>query len=127
MRDYEVKTAILIESGFDDRECNCLMFEGMKEKIVKDIQSVFEGETSLAEYITSDLNFQFMGYNVVVKYTFSCYDENEKEAESLSIYSARDVQEKLKELGYNLKKISCEAGEMDMEWLDKLEEVWFGR
>lgn len=127
MRDYEVKTAILIDIGFDDRECNCLMFEGMKENIIKEIRSVFEGETSLSEYITSDLHLQFIGYNIVVKYTFSCHDENEKEAESFSNYSTRGVQEKLEELGYSIKQISCKAGEMDMGWLDKLEQIWFGR
>lgn len=32
MRDYEVNTAVLFHTGFNDGECNRLMFEGMKEK-----------------------------------------------------------------------------------------------
>lgn len=42
MRDYEVNTAVLFHTGFDDRECNRLMFEGMKDKIVSDIRRAFE-------------------------------------------------------------------------------------
>ncbi|WP_164516874.1 hypothetical protein [Clostridium transplantifaecale] len=36
MRDYEVNTAVLFHTGFDDMECNRLMFEGMKDKIVNE-------------------------------------------------------------------------------------------
>lgn len=45
MTDYEVKTALLIDTGFDDRECNHLMFDGRKSTIAEEIQAVFESDT----------------------------------------------------------------------------------
>lgn len=62
MRDYEVNTAVLFNTGFDDRECNWLMFEGMKGKIVNDISRAFEKDKTLSEYINSNLDFTFTGY-----------------------------------------------------------------
>lgn len=126
MTDYEVKTALFIDTGFDDRECNHLMFDERKSTIAKEIQAVFESDESLTGYITSDLDIQFIGYKARVGYTFSCNDENEQEAESFSDYSTRGIQEKLKELGYEVKRITCVASEMDMGWLDRLEQMWFG-
>ena len=126
MTDYEVKTALLMDTGFDDRECNCLMFDGRKREIAEEIQAVFESDKSLMDYITSDLDIQFIDYKVRVGYTFSCNDENEQEAESFSEYYTRGIQEKLKELGYEVKRITCVASEMDMGWLDRLEQIWFG-
>lgn len=124
--DYEVKTAVLLDTGFDDRECNYLMFEGIKKKIVDNIKSVFEHDKTLSEYITSNLNFRFSGYKVELEYTFSCNDENEAEAESFSAYCLRNIEEKLQEQGLSVKKITCKADEMDMGWLDRLESMWFG-
>ena len=77
MRDYEVNTAVLFHTGFSDGECNRLMFEVMKEKIVEDIRSAFEKDGTLSQNITSNLDFTFSGYKVNVEYTFSCHDENE--------------------------------------------------
>ena len=33
----------------------------------------------------------------------------------------------LEEKGYRIERISCTAEEMDMEWLDKLEDMVFGQ
>lgn len=126
MRDYEVDTTVLIDTGFDDRECNCLMFDDMKEKIVSDIRAAFEGDKTLSENITSNLDFTFSGYKVNVEYTFSCNDENEAEAESFSAYCLRDIQERLQAQGYTIEKVNCTASEMDMGWLDQMERMWFG-
>lgn len=60
MNDYIVNTAITPHTGFDDRECNCLMYEGMKEKIKNDIQTAFLNDESLKGYITSNLTLRFL-------------------------------------------------------------------
>lgn len=126
MQDYEVNTSVLFNTGFDNRECNDLMFDSMKDKIVKDITKAFEEDQILSEYISSDLKFTFSGYKVNVEYTFSCHDENEAEAESFSEYALKNIQGRLQENGYTIEKVTCVANEMDMEWLDRLEGMWFG-
>lgn len=88
LKDYGVNTAVLFHTGFADGECNRLMFEGMKKKIVNDIRSAFEKDSTLSPNITSNLDFTFSGYKVKVEYTFSCHDENEAEAESFKLLSA---------------------------------------
>lgn len=123
--DYEVRTKVLLDCGFDDRECNCLMFDGMKNEMVERIRAVFEHDKTLSDYITSDLNFTFSGYNVELGYTFSCNDENEAEAESFSAYCLRSIEGKLQEQGFRVKNITSKAEEMDMQWLDRLESMWF--
>lgn len=126
MKDYTVKTAITFHTAFDDRECNCLMYEGMKEKIKNDIQTAFLSDERLRGYITSDLTLRFLdGYKVRVEYEFSCYDENKQEAEGYSIYCAKRVQNRLEELGYRMQCISSKAEDMDMGWLDELESMVF--
>lgn len=124
--DYEVRTKVLLDCGFDDRECNCLMFDGMKNEMVERIRAVFEHDKTLSEYITSDLNFTFSGYKVELEYTFSCNDENEAEAEGFSAYCLRSIEGKLQEQGFRVKNITSKAEEMDMQWLDRLESMWFG-
>ena len=126
MRDYEVETSVLINTGFDDRECNCLMFDGMKGKIVEDIKAAFKNHEILSNYITSDLTFSFLGYKAKVDYTFSCHDENEAEAESFSNSCLQDIKGNLREQGYHMERITCRANEMDMGWLDRLEGMYFG-
>ena len=126
MRDYKVNTAVLFNTGFDDRECNRLMFERMKGKIVNDISRAFEKDKTLSEYINSNLDFTFTGYKVRVEYTFVCYDENEAEAESFSNYCLQSIRHGLQEQGYTMENVTCKASEMDMGWLDRLEEMWFG-
>ena len=59
LKDYTVNTAITFHTGFDDRENNCLMYEGMKEKIKHDIQTAFLNDESLKGYITSDLTLRY--------------------------------------------------------------------
>ena len=126
MKDYDVNTVVLFDTGFDDRECNCLMFEGMKEKIVNDIKGVFEKDKTLSENITGNLDFTFWGYKVKAEYNFTCNDENEAEAESFSNYCLQAIREALQERGYTIEKVTCTASEMDMGWLDRLEGMWFG-
>ena len=126
LKDYTVNTAITFHTGFDDRENNCLMYEGMKEKIKKDIQTAFLNDESLKGYITSDLTLRFLdGYKVRVEYEFSCYDENKQEAEGFSNYCVKGVQSRLEELGFRMESISSKAEEMDMGWLDELESMVF--
>lgn len=125
MVDYEVKTVVLFDTGFNDRECNSLMFEGMKDKITEDIRDIFESDETLASYITSNLTFGFCGYKARLEYTFSCHDENEEEAESFSDSSLRDIREELAERGYHIEQITCKAEEMSMEWLDRMEDMCF--
>jgi hypothetical protein len=120
-----VNTAVLFHTGFNDGECNRLMLEGMKEKIVEDIRSAFEKDRTLSKNITSNLDFTFSGYKVKVEYAFSCYDENEAEAESFSNYCLQNIRQGLEEQGYTMEKVTCEASEMDMTWLDRMEEIWF--
>ena len=60
-----------------------------------------------------------------VEYAFSCYDENEAEAESFSNYCLQNIRQGLEEQGYTMEKVTCEASEMDMTWLDRMEEIWF--
>lgn len=68
--DYEAKTRVSLDTGFDDRVCNHLMFDGMKNEMVEQIKAVFESDKTLSENITSDLNFTFSGYKVDLEYTF---------------------------------------------------------
>ena len=126
LKDYTVNTAITFYTGCDDRENNCLMYEGMKEKIKNDIQTAFLKDENLKGYITSDLTLRFLdGYKVRVEYEFSCYDENEQEAEGFSNYCVKGVQSSLEELGYRMECVSSKAEEMDMGWLDELESMVF--
>ena len=126
LKDYIVNTAITFHTGFDDRENNRLMYEGMKEKIKNDIQTAFLNDESLKGYITSDLTLRFLdGYKVRVEYEFSCYDENKQEAEGFSNYCVKGVQSRLEELGFRMESISSKAEEMDMGWLDELESMVF--
>ena len=126
LKDYTVNIAITFYTGFDDRENNCLMYEGMKEKIKNDIQTAFLKDENLKGYITSDLTLRFLdGYKVRVEYEFSCYDENEQEAEGFSNYCVKGVQSSLEELGYRMECVSSKAEEMDMGWLDELESMVF--
>ena len=120
MKDYTVNTAITFHTGFDDRECNRLMYEGMKEKIKNDIQTAFLNDESLKGYITSDLTLRFLdGYKVRVEYEFSCYDENEQEAEEICNYCIKGVHSRLEELGYRMDCISSKAEEVDTgSWMN---------
>ena len=102
------------------------MDEGMKETIKNDSQTAFVSDESLKSYITSDLTLRFLdGYKVRVEYEFSCYDENEQEAEGFSNYCVKGVQSRLEKLGYRMECVSSKAEEMDMGWLDELEAMVF--
>lgn len=120
MRDYEVNTSILIDTNFDDRECNELMFREMKPKIAKEISALFEKDESLSEHIASTLNFKFKGYKVWLDYLFTCHDENEDEAQSFSQSCIEtNIKDELEELGYSIEQIYCEAQEMEIAWYEE--------
>lgn len=126
--DYNVKTRILLDTNFNAGEFNDLMYESTKPHIIEDIKSVIEEDPTLPQYIDGDLTFRFLSnYKVLLKYQFSCNDENEAEAESFSKSCVEDIRMELEEKGYHIERISCTAEEMDMEWLDRLEDMIFGQ
>ena len=124
--DYNVKTRILLNTNFNTSEFNDLMYESTKPHIIEDIKSVIEEDPTLPQYIDGDLTFCFLSnYKVQLKYQFSCNDENEAEAESFSKSCVEDIRRELEGKGYRIEKISCTAEEMDMKWLDELEDMVF--
>lgn len=124
--DYSVKTRILLGTNFNTAEFNALMYESAKPFMIEDIKSVIEADPTLPKYINGDLTFRFLSnYDVILKYRFNCNDENEAEAESFSKSCVEDIRSGLEEKGYSMKKINCTAEEMDMEWLDELEDMIF--
>ncbi len=54
---------------------------------------------------------------------------NEAEAESFSRFCVEDIRHELEEKGYRIKKNNCTAEDMDMdmEWLDRPEDLVFPR
>lgn len=124
--DYSVKTRVLLGTNFNTAEFNVLMYESAKPFIIEDIKSVIEEDSTLPQYIDGDLTFRFLNnYDVLLKYRFNCNDENETEAESFSRSCVEDIRYELENKGYRIKKINCTAEEMDMEWLDRLEDIVF--
>ena len=124
--DYIVKTRILLNTNFNISEFNDLMYEDAKPHIIEDIKSVIEEDPTLCGYIDGDLTFRFLpNYKVLLTYDFNCNDENEAEAESFSKSCVEDIRKELERKGYPIEKIRCRAGEMDMKWLEKLEDMVF--
>ena len=124
--DYIVKTGILIYTNFNIREFNDLMYESAKPHIVEDIKSVIEKDSALPQYIDGDLTFRFLSdYRILLKYQFVCNDENEAEAEKFSKSCVEDIRRELDEKGYHIGRINCMVEEMDMKWLDELEDMVF--
>lgn len=124
--DYNVKTRILLDTNFNTREFNDLMYESAKPRIIEDIKSVIEKDPTLPQYIDGDLTFRFLpDYKILLKYQFGCNDENEAEAESFSKSCVEDIRKGLEEKGYRIERIDCTAKEMDMKWLDELEDMLF--
>ena len=124
--DYVVKTRILLNTNFNISEFNDLMYEDAKPDIIEDIKSVIEEDPPLCGYIDGDLTFRFLSnYKVLLTYDFNCNDENGAEAESFSKSCMEDIRKELEGKGYRIDRISCTAEEMDMEWLDKLEDMVF--
>lgn len=124
--DYNVKTRILLDTNFNTREFNDLMYESAKPRIIEDIKSVIEKDPTLPQYIDGDLTFRFLpDYKILLKYQFVCNDENEAEAESFSKSCVEDIRRELEEKGYRIERINCKAKEMDMKWLDELEDMVF--
>ena len=126
--DYIVKTRILLNTNFNISEFNDLMYEDAKPYIIEDIKSVIEEDPPLCGYIDGDLTFRFLSnYKVLLTYDFNCNDENGAEAESFCKSCVEDIRDKLEGKGYRIDRISCTAEEMDMEWLDKLEDMVFSK
>lgn len=124
--DYNVKTRILLATNFNTREFNDLMYESAKPRIIEDIKSVIEKDPTLPQYIDGDLTFRFLpDYKILLKYQFGCNDENKAEAESFSKSCVEDIRTELEEKGYRIERIDCTAKEMDMKWLDELEDMLF--
>ena len=108
--DYNVKTRVILNTNFNTSECNDLIYESAKPHIIEDIKSVVEEDPTLPQYIDGDLTFCFLcDYRVLLKYQFSCNDDNEAEAESFSKSCVEDIREKLEGKGYRIERISCTA------------------
>ena len=124
--DYNVKTGILLNTNFNTREFNDLMYESAKPRIIEEIKSVIEADPTLSQYIDGDLTFCFLSdYRILLKYQFGCNDENEAEAQSFSKSCVEDIRRELEEKGYRIESINCTAEVMDMKWLDELEDMVF--
>ncbi len=124
--DYNVKTRIWLATNFNTRDSNDLMYEDAKPRIIEGIKSVIEADPTLSEYIDGKLTFCFLpDYKILLKYQFGCNDENEAEAESFSKSCVEDIRRELEKKGCRIERINCTAEEMDMEWLDKLEDMVF--
>ena len=94
--------------------------------MIDDIRSVIEADPTLPQYIDGNLTFRFQpDYKILLKYRFICNDENEMEAESFSKSCVEDIRRELEEKGYRIERINCTAKEMDMKWLDELEDMVF--
>lgn len=71
--DYVVKTRILLNTNFNIREFNDLMYEEAKPDIIEDIKSVIEEDPILCGYIDGNLIFRFLSnYKVLLTYDFNC-------------------------------------------------------
>ena len=87
---------------------------------------MYNNDEDLVSHVSGNLNFRFGGRDGDFQYTFTCHDENEAEAERFSEFCVRGIQQELEAFGCKIKKINCTAEEMDMGWLDKLEDAIFG-
>ena len=126
--DYDVQTKVRFRLDFDGSgEFNMLLLPDIQKQFVQHVKKVYEQDSTLGNgYVSSDLNFHFDGRTVQLEYTFSCFDENEAEAESFSAYCVRCVRKELEEFGCKVGKIECKAEEADTSWLDRLEDAVFG-
>lgn len=125
--DYAVRTKVTFLLNFDGSgEVNILALPDVQRAFAEHVQSVFQQDETLSDYIDGDLTFQFDGRRAEVEYTFSCYDESQEEAESFSEYCVKSVREDLEAFGCKLGQIHCAADEKDMTWLDQLEDAVFG-
>ena len=126
--DYDVQTKVRFRLDFDGTgESNILLLPDIQKQFVQHVKKVYEQDSTLGNgYVSSDLNFHCDGRTVQLEYTFSCFDENEAEAESFSAYCVRCVRKELEEFGCKVGKIECKAEEADTSWLDRLEDAVFG-
>lgn len=125
--DYNVRTKVAFVLDFDGSgEFNLLALPSVQCAFAEHVQSVFQKDDTLRDYIEGDLSFRFDGRRADLEYTFTCFDENEEEAESFSDYCVKSVRKDLEAFGCKLTKIHCTAEEADMTWLDQLEDSIFG-
>ena len=113
MKDYRVKIRVTLLTGFPEGEFNLLMFDKTKRYMAERITSIIKENDLLSQYIEGDLSFRFFGYKMCLEYTFTCHDENRKEAESFSRYAVESIRNELEEVGYRLEHISCNAKGID--------------
>ena len=124
--DYKVKMKVMLDTNFNTGEFNELMYDSSKQHFIEDIKSILEEDEALSQYIDGDVTFCFLPhYKILLEYCFSCNEENEAEAESFSKSFVEDIRERLGDKGFTIEKISCKAEEMDMGWLDDLEDKIF--
>lgn len=126
--DYNVQTKVRFQLDFDGSgEFNMLLLPDIQKQFVQHVKKVYEQDDTLGNgYISGNLDFHFDGRMVQLEYTFSCFDENEAEAESFSTYCVQCVRKELEAFGCKIRKIDCKAEEADMSWLDQLEDAVFG-
>lgn len=112
----------------DSPEFNSLLRPNIQNQFIKHVQSVYEQDDTLGDgYVQGGLNFSFQGNRTVhLDYVFQCHDENETEAESFSKYCVDAVKRELEAFGCKVMCVDCKACEMDMSWLDRLEDAIFG-
>ena len=124
--DYEVSTRVTFLLQCDSPEFNSLLLPDIQKKFVKHVQSVYEKDDTLGDgYVQGDLTFSFQSSRTVyLDSVFQCCDENE--AESFSKYCVDGVKQELESFGCKVVRVDCKAGEMDMSWLDQLEDAIFG-
>lgn len=111
--DFEVSTRVRFTLDFDGNgEMNLLALPDVQQAFAERVKEVFQADDTLKDYVTGDLNFRFDGRRCCLAYTFSCFDENEAEAESFSQYCVRGVQKELEAFGCKLTGIDCTAEEI---------------
>lgn len=128
MTDYHVNVTIKFRMDFNGTgEMNILAFPNVVKAFGEHISSVFHNNNDIESYITGDLNFDLNCPFATLKYVFSCYDENEEEAESFAEYVLdKTVKSELESFGCKIIKMNFEAEEADMSWYDKFEDAIFG-
>ena len=114
-RDYTV--TVTLRLTFVNREFNCLLEPELKNSIIQCLREINHG------YIyegSEDVQFP-RDEEAIAKYSFSCNDTSEEEAESFARYTIHEAAEILKNYGFVLKSEEYDAEEADMSWLDELE------
>lgn len=124
--DYQVETQVTLEYMHHPEMISTPITRAAQEHFAKSVRDIFAQDATLPMYVQGDLKFNFEGNKVHIGYNFTCADESPEEAESFSKYCVHGVESELKKLNCKVQEISCTVEEMDMSWLDKLEDQIFG-